>query len=989
MKIKRLLAFVISVSMIVGMFPAFVLADESDSEPAGTTVAETTAAKETEPAETKGKKPEEKKPEATKAEEPAETKEEAPEQTKDEAPAETEDKKPAESEDKQPEETKPETTKPAETKPEETKPEETEPEETKPQESTEPDKTEPAETTEPSETKETEPSASESRVPEGKDEPTGKTALPAEGNTVSANKDGECDNDDLFNRFAESKLYKSNTRKALYTSSGSRLTGNNKKIYDKLVPMLKQVADGKATSTEFEITLSDLGLDGVQYTASQLGIGSIVGYYSDGTPYVTETAGKAMYRKLNISIVAINNAILADLPYELYWYDKTVQGAIKLSYPDVTAVEYSLSGWKAYFKGSIMVRLMVAQGYASDEYVVDSNKIGRVNKAVQNAGMVISQAKSMSDYRKLVYYREYIKSAVVYDFGSLGGAVPYGDPWQLVSVFDGDSSTNVVCEGYSKAFKYLCDLTTFDKDISCIIATGDAGGGHMWNIVNMEDGKNYMVDVTNCDSGTIGYPDKLFLVGCTSGSVSSGYVFTTPHAKPRYTYDIYTKSSFDTKDLTLNTKNYLSALVVGGDLGNGVSWQYKAGTLTISGSGAMPDFADYTDTPWYDYVGFIQKIVIAEGVTHVGNSSFDWCQNATGVTLPNSLKSIGEYAFAASGLKSVVIPGSCTSIGTYAFSACSSLTSLTLQNGVKTIGNGAFKGTYISSVTFPASVTDIGEYSFQLISSLTSVTFLGDVKTIGDRAFKNTNLTAVAIPQSVTTLGADSFTDCTKLTTLTIDKDLYNKSGKAAFVNCPLFSITYYDANSAVVNEIAKSGDLAYRITSVADSGYGTVSVAGVINDVESVVIPGTVDIKGGTYKVTKIGVNAFFCNTAIKSVYIGANVLTVGNNAFYGCSNLVKVSGGGRLKTIGTNAFARCTKLSTFVITSKALYMIGQKAFYNDSKLKTIYIKNTTKITKSGVKKSLTGSSVKTVKVKKSKVKKYKKFFTKKNAGRSVKVKK
>ncbi len=63
MNFKRLLAFVVSASMIVGMFPAFVLADENGSEPAETTVAETTAPKETEPSETKAKKPEEKKTE--------------------------------------------------------------------------------------------------------------------------------------------------------------------------------------------------------------------------------------------------------------------------------------------------------------------------------------------------------------------------------------------------------------------------------------------------------------------------------------------------------------------------------------------------------------------------------------------------------------------------------------------------------------------------------------------------------------------------------------------------------------------------------------------------------------------------------------------------------------------------------------------------------------------------------------------------------------
>ena len=981
MKFKRLLAFVISVSMIVGMFPAFVLADENGSEPAESTAAETTAPKETEPAETKGKKPEEKKPE-----EPSETKEEAPEQTKEEAPAETDEKRPVESEDKQPEETKP-----VETAPEETKPEETKPEETKPQETTEPDKTEPAETTEPSESKETEPSASESRIPEWvDDDPTGRVAVSAEGKSVSANKDGECDNDDLFNRFAESKLYKKQTRRALYASSGSRLTGNNKKIYDQLVPKLRQVAEGKATSTEFEFTISDLGLDGVEYTASQLGLSSIVVYKADGKPYVTDEAAAAMFRKLNISITDINDAILADLPYELYWYDKTVYGAIRLSWPGIGAREYSQSGWKARYEGSIMVRLVVAQGYASDTYVTDPSKITRVNKAVNTANSVVNDAKTKSDYEKLVYYRTWICNEVDYDHSALGVSVPYGDPWQLISVFDKDKSTDVVCEGYSKAFKYLCDLTTFNRDISCILATGDIpGGGHMWNIVNMEDGKNYLVDVTNCDYGTVGYPDQLFLAGCASGSVSNGYVYKTTYSSTRYIYDEYTKNSFDAKDLTISTKSYLSGLTIGGDLGNGVSWELRTGVLTISGSGAMPDFTDYTATPWYDYIGFIQKIVIAEGVTSVGDNTFSWCQKVTSVTLPNSIKSIGEFAFANTGLKSITIPGSVSAIGEGAFSGCSLLTGVTLLNGVETVGEGAFYNTALTSIVFPSSIYFIDRYAFAGINSLTNITFLGDVKTIGERAFKDTRISSIVIPESVVSLGASSFENCINLTNLTIDKDLYDTYGTAAFVNCPIIKPVYYETDKAVVNEIAKSGDLVFRVTGVAANGYGTASFTGVANNVDAVVIPGTVDIKGATYKVTTIAANALFCNTTVKTAYIGANVVVVGNNAFYGCTNLVKVSGGARVKTIGTNAFARCSKLSSFVITSKVLNKINQKAFYADSKLKTIYIKNTTKLTKSGVKKSLAGSSVKTVKVKKSKVKKYRKFFAKKNSGRSVKVKK
>ena len=100
-------------------------------------------------------------------------------------------------------------------------------------------------------------------------------------------------------------------------------------------------------------------------------------------------------------------------------------------------------------------------------------------------------------------------------------------------------------------------------------------------------------------------------------------------------------------------------------------------------------------------------------------------------------------------------------------------------------------------------------------------------------------------------------------------------------------------------------------------------------------------------------------------------------------------VTGGAGLKTIGANAFANCPKLKLFNISSKTLKKIGPYAFSGDTALTTLQLKKTTKLTKSGVKNSLKGSAVKTVKVKKSKVKKYKKIFKAKNCGKKVKVKK
>ena len=202
-------------------------------------------------------------------------------------------------------------------------------------------------------------------------------------------------------------------------------------------------------------------------------------------------------------------------------------------------------------------------------------------------------------------------------------------------------------------------------------------------------------------------------------------------------------------------------------------------------------------------------------------------------------------------------------------------------------------------------------------------------------------------------------------------------------------SVYFKKTGSPGMGETVPVGDINLTVTNSDTDGAGTVAVTAGLNQAEKIVVPNTVEINGSSYKVTKIAANAFAHNTDIKTVYINSNVKVIEDNAFIGCTNLVSVSGGAGLKTIGQRAFAGCTKLSTFVIKSKVLYKIGPMAFNKDSKLKTVYIKFTTKLTKSGVKKSLTGSSVKTVKVKKSKVYKYRKFFKKSNSGKKVKVKK
>lgn len=240
------------------------------------------------------------------------------------------------------------------------------------------------------------------------------------------------------------------------------------------------------------------------------------------------------------------HALLSDLPYELYWHDKV----IGINYA------YILAADNTPFK-DVTFSFAVAQEFRGKD--MTTTNIPNVPAAVQTARSVVAANAPKSDHDKLQAYRQYICDQVSYNYAAARGeyANSYGNPWQLLWVFDGDSTTNVVCEGYAKSFKYLCDLTEesngWTGDVETISVTGTMGTeNHMWNIVRIGGG-NYLVDVTNCDTGMKGYPQKLFL----RGAVGDGISYTVENTV--YTYGTETRTGFAAADLKLSGTDYTPA----------------------------------------------------------------------------------------------------------------------------------------------------------------------------------------------------------------------------------------------------------------------------------------------------------------------------------------------------------------------------------------------------------------------------------------------
>ncbi len=175
----------------------------------------------------------------------------------------------------------------------------------------------------------------------------------------------------------------------------------------------------------------------------------------------------------------------------------------------------------------------------------------------------------------------------------------------------------------------------------------------------------------------------------------------------------------------------------------------------------------------------LTSVTIPNSVTSIGNRAFYWCDNLTSVVIGNSVTAIGEQAFSFcknltaiqvdnsninfSSLDGVLfdkekelliacpggkeraytIPNSVTTIGDNAF-ALARLTSVTIPNSVTSIGNNAFiECDGLRSITIPNSVTTIGKSAFEWCEWLASVTIGSSVKSIGDRAFQYCDLTKV------------------------------------------------------------------------------------------------------------------------------------------------------------------------------------------------------------------------------------------------------
>lgn len=310
----------------------------------------------------------------------------------------------------------------------------------------------------------------------------------------------------------------------------NRLSETNRVLYDKLLEHAENIVNGTETSSVCTITADHFPLE---WTAAAFGL-------PDDTDFdtlageVSKVIDNLFPYKNKQDMKAVVNALLADCPYEFYWFDKTKGYSFEQSGYRIGGS--SLNGvWTITVtpQPTFTVKMTVSANYRNgSEYEINSQAVNYVKNTVPVAAQnIVDKYAELPDYLKLKGYAEELCNLTDYNHDAANASDSSAkdpDAWQLVYVFDGNDATKVVCEGYSKAFQYLCSLTEFNSDdVISYLVTGTLGGSdgsgpHMWNVVSMEGGLNFLVDVTNSDSANR-YPYTFLLKGGNAVQDESGY----------------------------------------------------------------------------------------------------------------------------------------------------------------------------------------------------------------------------------------------------------------------------------------------------------------------------------------------------------------------------------------------------------------------------------------------------------------------------------
>lgn len=323
--------------------------------------------------------------------------------------------------------------------------------------------------------------------------------------------------------------------------------------------------------------------------------------------------------------------------------------------------------------------------------------------------------------------------------------------------------------------------------------------------------------------------------------------------------------------------SFYASDIITGKSGDNITYTFSfdTGVFTVTGTGAMYDYAQYWDPPYHWSIQnkrAVKKVVIGEGITRIGSNSFSGFQYAESIQLPESLTEIGENA-----------------LGSF-----SRVKSLTLPKNLKRIEYRALCGfSSITSLVLPDSLTYIGENAFEFCSEMTSIN----------------------IPKNVETIGACLFKDCYQLKNVTVSPEnkYFTSDGSCLYrgneLVCLYGNDTQYNMPANITSiykkaffrkEALKSVTIAEGITEIPDECFDC------CYNLTSVKLPSTLE---------KIGTGAFSLCEKLETIVIPDSVTTIGKSAFNCCSALNNVDIPASVKRLESGTFSGCSNLYNFTL--------------------------------------------------------------------------
>lgn len=712
------------------------------------------------------------------------------------------------------------------------------------------------------------------------------------------------------------------------------------------------LAEGSDNDGDRDFLIDDVYMNGAaQSSSGSLGVGSyskehqcIVAYVGSYTNQ--ETFDDNFARAMPYAYAAIA-AFDRDFP-QVFWLSGS----------------HGFTGWGV--GGTLYVGYQISSATRSPSFPSESSIKGGIQALESNIDKIFNAVNKSA-----------AKSAMVKDFNTWltrnnaynthpdleAAQKVYPNAWECVSALAGNAGTEgPVCEGYARALKVLCDK----KGVPCVLVDGYAKGSlssggeaHMWNYVQVEDGKWYAVDTTWNDPGSGNNPlsghenEEWLLVGSTTEISSMAFLDSHP----------VENKVFGDGELTTGAEIRNVAFTNGPEISeHAFVFQYDC----VSGNHkvSLPEFKT------------LKPATCSSEGRQIRTTHCELCE-----AVLSEEEATAKLAHTAGATeKQIIRQATCSTSGSSKITQTCKDCSMVMSQRTEVIP--ALGHSYGGWVTTKAA----------------TCTAAGTQKRTCSRSGAHVETRSVAALGH--NFGAWRSNGDAQVNV--------NGTETARCTRCAA-SKTRTAAGSALAP--AKGQTVVVGAASYKATGAATVTYAGPSNKkASSVTVLAAVAVSGRTYKVTAISPKAFAGNKNLKSVKIGANVKTVpasafkgctkltsvsfgngitslGKNAFYGCKALKSVTLGTKVTTIGDGAFQNCAKLTKVTVKSTKLSKVGKNAFAGCKRLGTITLK-TTKL-KSVGKNAFKGTKSKmTVKVPKKKLKAYQKLCKNKGS-KTVRVKK